>query len=122
MFTRTSSTERRKAIRTRIRQRVTGTADKPRLAVWKSDRNVAAQLIDDVQGRTLVSASTLEKSTRGSIPKGGSVAAAKAVGEFVAQRAIEKKIVQVVFDRGGFLYHGAIKALADAARAKGHKF
>jgi len=122
MFTRTSSTERRKAIRTRIRQRVTGTADKPRLAVWKSDRNVAAQLIDDVQGRTLVSASTLEKSTRGSIPKGGSVAAAKAVGELVAQRAIEKKIVQVVFDRGGFLYHGAIKALADAARAKGLKF
>ena len=122
MFSRTTSIERRKAIRARIRRRVIGTAERPRLAVWKSDRNVAAQLIDDVRGCTLVSASTLEKTTRGTIPKGGNVAAAKAVGELVAQRALDKQIVQVVFDRGGFLYHGAIKALAEAARAKGLKF
>src|SRR5512132_717913 len=99
MFARISSTERRKTIRARIRRRVTGTADKPRLAVWKSDSNVAAQLIDDVHGRTLVSASTLEKTTRWTIPRGGNVAAAKAVGALVAERALEQKIVQVVFDR-----------------------
>ena len=114
--------DRRRAVHTRLRKRLRGTPERPRLAVWKSNRNLCAQVIDDASGRTLVSASTLEKATRDRIPRGGNVAAARAVGELVAERAGEHNITEVVFDRGGSLYHGVVKALADAARAKGLKF
>ena len=109
----------RAKVRHRIRKKISGTADKPRLAVHFSNANVYAQLIDDVSGRTLAAASTLDK---GVSKKGASVASAEAVGELVAQRAKEAKIETVVFDRGGFSYHGKVKALADAAREGGLNF
>ncbi|HWS70879.1 MAG TPA: 50S ribosomal protein L18 [Thermoanaerobaculia bacterium] len=109
--------ESRDRIRKRIRRKVTGTSDRPRLAVFKSLKHIYVQLIDDASGRTIVSASTHEKDT-----KGANSAAAKAVGELIAQKAKEKGVKQVVFDRGGYLYHGNIKALADAARENGLEF
>jgi large subunit ribosomal protein L18 len=122
MFNRTSQSERRHAIHDRVRSKVRGTAERPRLAFYKSDRHVYAQLIDDEAGRTLVSASTVAKALRGRVPKSGNVAAAKAVGEALAELALSKNIDRAVFDRGGFLYRGAAKALAEAARSKGLKF
>jgi large subunit ribosomal protein L18 len=122
MITKRSRRKRRHAVHGHIRSKLSGTAELPRLSVWRSARNVSAQIIDDSTGRTLVSASTLEKASRERIPPSGNVAAARAVGELVAERALENKITQVVFDRGGFLYHGGIKALAEAARTKGLKF
>jgi large subunit ribosomal protein L18 len=122
MFNRESRKIRRKAIHGRIRLKLAGTAERPRLAFFKSANHVYAQIIDDQAGRTLVSASTLSKTLRGKVPKSGSVAAAKAIGEAIAELAREKKIENVVFDRSGFLYQGAAKALADAARSKGLKF
>ena len=109
--------ESRDRIRKRIRRKVTGTSDRPRLAVFKSLKHIYVQLIDDASGRTIVSASTHEKDT-----KGANSAAAKAVGELIAQKAKAKGVKQVVFDRGGYLYHGNIKALADAARENGLEF
>jgi len=109
----------RSRIHARIREKVSGTAARPRLAVFFSNSNVYAQLIDDEAGRTIVSASTKEK---GFGKAGANVASATKVGQTVAQRAIEAKIEEVVFDRGGFIYHGKVKALADAAREKGLKF
>jgi large subunit ribosomal protein L18 len=113
----------KKAIRNRIHQRIrrkmSGTAERPRLAVFRSVAHIYAQVIDDSQGKTLASASSLDKDGK---TKGGNVAAATAIGKLVAGRAQEKGIKKVVFDRGGYQYHGRIKALADAAREAGLEF
>lgn len=103
----------------RVRNHISGTAARPRLNVFRSLSNIYAQLIDDVKGVTLVSASTQEK---GFEAYGGNIEAAKAVGKAIAERAVEKGITEVVFDRGGYIYHGRIAALADAAREAGLKF
>lgn len=113
---------KRRAVHDRIRETVRGTAERPRLAIFRSAGHIYAQVIDDDKGHTLVAASTLSKTLQGRVPRKGNVAAAKAVGEAIADLALQSKIEKVVFDRGGFLYHGAVKALADAARAKGLKF
>jgi large subunit ribosomal protein L18 len=111
--------EIRDRIHQRIRRKLRGTAERPRLAVFRSVAHIYAQVIDDNAGATLVSASTVDK---GGKTNGGNVAAAKAIGKLVAERAKEKGIRQVVFDRGGYQYHGRIKALADAARTAGLEF
>jgi large subunit ribosomal protein L18 len=105
----------------RVRKKVHGTAARPRLAVYRSNRNLSAQLIDDDSGRTIASASSFEADFRKQ-QAGGNVAAATAVGTLIAQRAKAAGITSVVFDRGGFLYHGRIAAIADAARAAGLEF
>lgn len=110
---------RRRRIHVRIRRKVKGTPERPRLAVFRSLKHIYAQIIDDRAGRTLVSASSNEKGAQAS---GGNLAGARAVGQLVAERAREKGITRVVFDRGGYLYHGRIKALADAAREAGLEF
>jgi large subunit ribosomal protein L18 len=106
----------------RIRRRVRGTAEKPRLAVFRSLNHIYAQAIDDASGRTLLSASSLETDIKAKEGKTGNKSAAKLVGELVAQKCKEKGIESVVFDRSGYLYHGRVKALAEAARAAGLKF
>lgn len=106
----------------RVRKKVRGTAAKPRLNVYRSLNNIFAQVIDDGQAMTIVSASTMDTELKGKIKSGGNVEGAKAVGELVAKRAIEKGIKQVVFDRGGFKYHGRVQSLADAAREAGLEF
>jgi len=106
----------------RIRKKISGTPEKPRLSVYRSEKHIYAQIIDDVNGRTLVAASTVEKALREKLQKTWNVDAAKEVGKLVAERAIAKGIKDVVFDRGGFKYHGRVKALADAAREAGLKF
>lgn len=111
--------EARRRIHARIRKKVSGTAERPRLAVHYSNQHVYAQVIDDVAGRTLVSASTLDKSVE---KASSNVASASQVGKLVAERAKAANISAVVFDRGGHLYHGKIKALADAAREAGLQF
>jgi large subunit ribosomal protein L18 len=111
--------EIRHRIHTRIRRKLRGTAERPRLAVFRSVAHIYAQVIDDNAGATLVSASTVDK---GGKSNGGNVAAAKSIGKLVAERAKEKGIKSVVFDRGGYQYHGRIKALADAARTAGLEF
>jgi large subunit ribosomal protein L18 len=103
----------------RIRKKVFGTADAPRLAVYRSNLHIYAQLIDDTTHQTIVSASTVEPEVRKTLKHGANVAAAEFIGDLVAKRALEKGIQCVVFDRGGFLYHGRIKALADKAREAG---
>ncbi len=105
-------------IHKRIRRRVRGTEQRPRLAVFRSVKHIYAQVIDDVQGHTLVSAASTQEMKAG----GGNLAGAKAIGQLVAERAKDKGIKAVVFDRGGYLYHGRVKALADAARAAGLEF
>lgn len=117
-----SRTINRKARQIRVRKKIHGTAEKPRLNVFKSNQNIFAQLIDDESGRTLVAASTLEPSIKSGLEHTGNKVAAKAVGEAIGKRAIEKGVECVVFDRGGYLYHGRVKELADAARAAGLKF
>jgi large subunit ribosomal protein L18 len=111
--------EIRNRIHRRIRRKLRGTAERPRLAVFRSVAHIYAQVIDDGAGTTLVSASSVGK---GASASGGNVAAAQAIGKLVAERAKEKGIRQVVFDRGGYQYHGRIKALADAARTAGLEF
>ena len=106
----------------RVRKKVQGTAERPRLTVNRSLRHIYAQVINDVTGQTLVAASTLSKELRGTLQSMGNTEAAKAVGELVAQAALERGIKKVVFDRNGFLYHGRIKNLAEAARQKGLEF
>ena len=106
----------------RIRKRLQGTGEKPRLSVYKSLNHIYAQLIDDAAGKTILSASTLEKDIRTSLKHGGNLEAAKKVGATLAQKALGKKITTVVFDRAGYRYHGCVKALADAAREQGLKF
>jgi large subunit ribosomal protein L18 len=114
--------EVRRRIRHRIRHRLQGTAEKPRLAVFRSDKHIYAQVVDDVAGRTLAHASSRDAALRGSIKGGANVVAAKAVGAAIAEKAKAAGLQAVVFDRGGYLYHGRIKALADAAREAGLKF
>ena len=106
----------------RIRKRLQGTGEKPRLSVYKSLNHIYAQLIDDAAGKTILSASTLEKEIRTALKHGGNLEAAKKVGASLAQKALGKKITTVVFDRAGYRYHGCVKALADAAREQGLKF
>ena len=106
----------------RLRNRLSGTAERPRLAVFRSNNHMYAQIIDDTVGNTLVSASTLEKEIKAELEKTNNVDAAAYLGTVIAKRAIEKGITSVVFDRGGFIYHGKIKALADAAREAGLDF
>jgi large subunit ribosomal protein L18 len=113
----------RQRIRNRIRKKLAGSPERPRLAVFRSQGHIYAQVIDDEAGRTLCSASSLDAGFKGEgKTRGSNVAAAKQVGQLIATRAKEKGIQAVVFDRGGFLYHGRIKALADAARESGLKF
>lgn len=107
----------RSAIHTRIRHKVRGTSERPRLAVYRSLNHIYAQLIDDQSAKTLAAASTIEKTLRGST--GGNIEAAKRVGQAIAERALSAGISSVVFDRGGYLYHGRVKALTDAVRAAG---
>ena len=103
----------------RVRGKVSGTAERPRLSVFRSENNIYAQIIDDVNGVTLASASSLDKAIEG---YGGNVTAASAVGKLIAERALAKGIENVVFDRGGYLYHGRVQALAEGAREGGLKF
>ncbi len=112
----------RKRLHDRIRKKLRGTPARPRLAVFRSQGQIYAQVIDDDAGRTLCAACSLDKELRTRLKSGGNVAAAKEVGGLIASRAKEKGIAAVVFDRGGFQYHGRIKALADAAREAGLKF
>ena len=116
MVNKTSKNETRERIHKRIRRKLAGSTERPRLAVFRSLSHTYAQIIDDAKGVTIVSASTAGTKA------GGNVAAAKQVGAQIAQRAIEKGVKRVVFDRGGYLYHGRIKALADAAREAGLEF
>lgn len=116
---RDSKNEIRLRIHKRIRRKLAGAADRPRLAVFRSLNHIYAQVIDDQQGRTLAAAATTEKDLRG---KGGNVEGAKLIGKTVAERAKDKGITKVVFDRGGYLYHGRVKALAEAARQAGLEF
>ncbi len=106
----------------KIRNRFTGTPERPRLAVFRSNNHMYAQIIDDTVGNTLVAASTLEKDVKAELQKTNDVAAAAYLGTVIAKKALEKGIKAVVFDRGGFIYQGKIKALADAARAAGLEF
>jgi len=110
---------RKKRVRYQLRQKAAG---RVRLSVFRSGRHIYAQLIDDVKGVTLAAASTVEKDTKGGVKNGASIEAAKAVGTRIAERAKAAKVDNIVFDRGGYLFHGRIKALADAARAAGLAF
>ncbi len=107
----------REAIHRRIRRKVRGSGERPRLALYRSLNHISAQIVDDELGRTIVSASTTEKDLRGTT--GGNIEAARRIGKAIAERALEKGIESVVFDRGGYLYHGRIKALTEAAREAG---
>ncbi len=106
----------------RMRKNINGTTQRPRLSVFRSDKHIYAQIIDDTMGQTLVAASTVEKEVKDKVEFTNTIEAAQAVGETVAKRALEKGIDTVVFDRGGYLYHGKVQALADAAREAGLKF
>lgn len=118
-LSRKESTQRRHA---RIRRRVFGTSERPRLAVFRSNHHIYAQIIDDTQHHTLISASTLDPEIRSKLSTTSTCDASTEVGQLIAQRSLEKGIRQVVFDRGGKLYHGRVKALADAAREAGLDF
>ncbi len=117
--------DRRDRIKYRIRKRVQGNSDRPRLTVFRSVAHMYVQVVDDMSGTTIASASTVEPSVKGALAKtakGGNIEGAKAIGRTIAERAIEKGIKRVVFDRSGFLYHGRIRAVADAARKAGLEF
>jgi large subunit ribosomal protein L18 len=116
---RDSRADIRTRVHKRIRRRVAGSEERPRLAIFRSTNHIYAQVIDDQKGHTLAAAASTEKDLRG---KGGNVEGAKMIGQKVAERAKEKGVTKVVFDRGGYLYHGRVKALADAARAAGLEF
>lgn len=120
MITKVDKNVVRKKRHARVRSKLSGTAERPRLNVYRSNKHIYAQIIDDEKGVTLVSASTLDKEAN--LESTGNVEAAKRVGELIAKRAVEKGIKDVVFDRGGYLYHGRIKALAESARENGLEF
>ncbi|MDD6764428.1 MAG: 50S ribosomal protein L18 [Firmicutes bacterium] len=122
MMAKGSRNDKRIVRHARIRKNLSGTPEMPRLCVFRSSKNIFAQIIDDVNGVTLVSASTIDKELKADIKYGGNKEAAKAVGEAIAKRALAKGIEAVCFDRGGFLYHGRVKELADGAREAGLKF
>ena len=119
---RLSREDHRRRIHLRMRKRVVGTGERPRLCVHRSTKHIRAQVIDDASGRTIVSASSLDKEVRAKLKGGGNIAASKVVGKEIAERAKSKGIEQVVFDRGGYQYHGRVQALAEAAREAGLKF
>ena len=112
-----SRQDTRRGVRGRIRKKIQGTEDRPRLAIYRSVKHIYAQIINDVRGETLVSASTVESNFSGKT--GGDIDAAKSIGKMIAERAIEAGISNVVFDRGGYVYHGRVKALIDASREAG---
>ena len=117
--------DRRDRIKYRIRRRVRGSVERPRLTVFRSVAHMYVQVVDDATGKTLASASTVEAAVKGALPTkttGGNVEGAKAIGKAIAERMLEKGVKQAVFDRNGFLYHGRIKAVADAAREAGLEF
>lgn len=117
--------ETRQKRHSRVRKRVQGTSERPRLNIYRSSNNIYAQVIDDLAGRTLAAASSLDTSLRGDKPAkstGGNIGAAKSVGSLIAERAKSAGVTKVVFDRGGYLYHGRVQALADAARENGLDF
>jgi large subunit ribosomal protein L18 len=117
--------DRRERIKFRIRKRVRGTGERPRLTVFRSVTHIYVQVVNDADGKTIASASTVEPAVKGTFDKeakGGNVAGAKAIGKTIAERLLEKGVKRVVFDRNGFLYHGRIKAVADAAREAGLEF
>ncbi|PJW13573.1 50S ribosomal protein L18 [Geobacillus sp. Manikaran-105] len=120
MITKVDRNAVRKRRHARIRKKIFGTTERPRLSVFRSNKHIYAQIIDDTKSATIVSASTLDKEF--GLDSTNNIEAAKKVGELVAKRALEKGIKQVVFDRGGYLYHGRVKALADAAREAGLEF
>lgn len=120
MIKKASRNEARKARHARLRTKISGTSQLPRLCVFRSLNNISAQIIDDTKGVTLVSASTLDKDLK--IEKSGNVEASKLVGAAIAKKAKKAKITKVVFDRGGYLYHGRVQALAEAARENGLEF
>lgn len=122
MIKKVSKSEIRVKKHMKIRNKISGTAQRPRLSVYRSNNHMYAQVIDDVTGNTLVAASTMEKAIASTLEGTNNVAAATAVGTAVAKKALEKGIETVVFDRGGYIYHGKVKALADAAREAGLKF
>ena len=122
MIPQVSKNAARQRIHKRIREKLRGTAERPRLNVYRSLNHIYAQLVDDSEGKTLVSANSREGAKGAASTTGGNVAAAKAVGKTLAERARQKSITKVVFDRGGYLYHGRVKALADAAREAGLQF
>lgn len=122
MFKKVDRQAVRKVKHAAIRNKISGTAERPRLAVYKSNNNIFAQLIDDVNAVTLVSASTIDKELKGNVKHGGNIESAKLVGKLVAERATAKNIASVVFDRAGYKYTGRVAALAEAAREAGLKF
>ena len=122
MLKKINKSAHRKKKHLRIRNRFSGTAERPRLAVFRSNSHMYAQIIDDEAGKTLVACSTLEKDVAKSLKETDNIEAAKVVGDTVAKRAIEKGIKEVVFDRAGYIYHGKVAALADAARESGLTF
>ncbi len=122
MITAMDRASERRRIHKRIRRRISGSSSRPRLCIYRSSKYVYAQIVDDTKGATLVAASTAEKDLRGDLKNGGNIQASKLVGKAVAERARAKGIESVVFDRGGYLYHGRIKAVAEAARESGLKF
>jgi len=122
MVSKPNSNKQRQIRHMRVRNKISGTAERPRLSVYRSLNNIYAQVIDDVAQNTIVSASTLDEELKGKLNGTGNKEAAKLVGELVAKRAIEKGIKAVVFDRGGYIYHGRVKELADAAREAGLEF
>lgn len=117
-----SRNDRRLKRHARVRKNVFGTPEKPRLCVYRSNANISAQVIDDVSGKTLVSASSLEKEIKAQIANGGNKEAARVVGKAIGERAIAKGINVVCFDRGGYIFHGRVKELADGAREAGLDF
>lgn len=122
MITKADKNKARKRRHVRVRKKIAGTAQRPRLNVFRSSKHIYAQVIDDANGVTIVSASTVDPELKGQFEHGGNVDAATKVGALVAKRAIDKGVKEVVFDRGGYLYHGRIQALADAAREAGLEF
>lgn len=122
MLSKPNSNKNRVAKHRKLRKKIAGTSERPRLNIYRSLTNVYAQVIDDSIGKTLVSASTLDEEIKGKIKNGGNKEAAHLIGKLVGQRAVEKKITKVVFDRGGYLYHGRVKELADGAREAGLEF
>lgn len=122
MINKPSRSEQRERRHLRVRKKVYGTAERPRLNVYRSEKHIYAQLINDDLGVTLAAASSLDKELKGKLNCGSNKEAAKVVGELVAKRALEKGISKVVFDRGGYIYHGRVKELADAAREAGLDF
>ncbi|MBP5655021.1 MAG: 50S ribosomal protein L18 [Clostridiales bacterium] len=122
MITKADKNKIRKRKHVRVRKKISGTAECPRLCVFRSNAHIYAQIIDDVAGTTLAAASTLDKDVKSSVSVGSNIEAASQVGKLIAERAQAKGITEVVFDRGGYLYHGRVAALAQAAREAGLSF